>query len=111
MCYSGVCLYYCAGIVRNVRMSSCNVLSWDLPLDGGKCIFEYRVRVYNGDTYANSSERKVQRTNIRRLTLNWLPVNGTASIVVSINYVKTMNTTTVRGHYLTSSRSMVVLYV
>ena len=69
-----------AGLVGNVYMSSCKILSWDLPVDGGKCISEYRVRVYNGNTYATSSERSVHRTYNRRLVL---PVNGTVSVVVS----------------------------
>ena len=72
------------GLVHNVRLTSCNVLMWDLPSDGGKCISEYRVRIYNGKTYGSSSERHVLSVNRRNVALSWIPVHGTTSIIVSL---------------------------
>lgn len=72
-----------SGLVTNVHISNCNQLLWDLPGYGGKCISEYRVRIFSGKTYGKSREKRVFKCSKRNLTLNWLPQNGTASIIVS----------------------------
>ncbi|CAI7991448.1 hypothetical protein GBAR_LOCUS750 [Geodia barretti] len=71
------------GIVTNIRLSSCNVLLWDTPRDGGKCISEYKVRLYNGRTYGSSDQRSIVSVRGRNMTINWIPSTGTVSINVS----------------------------
>ncbi|CAI8002549.1 hypothetical protein GBAR_LOCUS3419, partial [Geodia barretti] len=57
-------------------MSSCDVLSWDPPNDGGSCISEYRVRIFNGETYGSSNERRVLIVRGRNVTMSWVPSHG-----------------------------------
>ena len=78
------CFSYDTGVVDGVRLTLCNLLSWNLPKDGGKCISEYRVRIYNGKTYGSSNERNVLNVNRRNVTLIWIPSQGIISITVRI---------------------------